>query len=77
MQAIACTAIHCHLLAGRAGRLSDVLVRLATPDEYAAVGALRQAAYAHDYDMSDDYRERLRDAAPRGAGQEAGDGVRL
>lgn len=43
-----------------------VLVRLASPDEYEAVGELREAAYVHDYEISDHYRETLRDAAPRG-----------
>jgi GNAT superfamily N-acetyltransferase len=49
--------------------MTDVLVRLAGPDDYEAAGELREAAYAHDYDISDHYRESLRDAAPRGGHQ--------
>jgi GNAT superfamily N-acetyltransferase len=45
--------------------MSDVLVRLASPDEYEAVGNLREGAYLHDYELPDRYRETLRDAAPR------------
>jgi GNAT superfamily N-acetyltransferase len=47
--------------------MSDVLVRLAVPDEYGMVGELSEAAYSHDYDISDRYRESLRDVAARAA----------
>jgi hypothetical protein len=65
--------------------MSDALVRLAGPDDYQAVGELREVAYAHDYDISDHYREPLGDAAPRDGHEvwvaverhEAGDGARL
>jgi ribosomal protein S18 acetylase RimI-like enzyme len=50
--------------------MSDVLIRLAAPDEFAAVGRLREAAYSHDYEISDNYRAALRDVAGRGVGQE-------
>jgi GNAT superfamily N-acetyltransferase len=50
--------------------MTDIAVRLAGLDDYAAVGALREAAYSHDYEISDHYRQSLRDAAPRGTGQE-------
>jgi hypothetical protein len=46
--------------------MTDIAVRLAGPDDYEAVGELREAAYSHDYEISDHYRESLRDAAPRG-----------
>jgi hypothetical protein len=35
-----------------------------------SAGELREAAYSHDYEISDHYRESLRDAAPRGTGHE-------
>jgi GNAT superfamily N-acetyltransferase len=50
--------------------MDDVLIRLAAPEEFAAVGALREAAYSHDYEISDNYRITLRDVARRGAEQE-------
>jgi GNAT superfamily N-acetyltransferase len=50
--------------------MSDVLIRLGDPGEYEAIGALREAAYSHDYDISDHYRENLRSVAPRAAEHE-------
>ncbi|MGD0554073.1 MAG: GNAT family N-acetyltransferase [Streptosporangiaceae bacterium] len=47
--------------------MSDVLVRLADPGEYEAIGELSEAAYGHDYDISDHYRENLRAVAARAA----------
>ena len=47
--------------------MSDVLIRLADPGEYEAIGELNEAAYSHDYDISDGYRQSLRDVAPRAA----------
>ena len=41
--------------------MSDLLIRLAAPGEYGALGELREAAYEHDYDISDHYRQRLLD----------------
>jgi hypothetical protein len=37
--------------------MTDVLIRLATPGEYPAVGDLCEAAYSHDYEISDRYRQ--------------------
>lgn len=50
--------------------MSDVLIRLAAPGEYEAIGELGEAAYSHDYDISDQYRERVRDVAARAAEHE-------
>jgi len=50
--------------------LSDVLIRLAAPSEYEAIGELREAAYSHDYEISDHYRAALRDVAARAAEQD-------
>lgn len=50
--------------------MSDVLIRLAAPQEFEAIGELREAAYSHDYEISDNYRATLRDVAARGAEQE-------
>lgn len=50
--------------------MSDVLIRLADLSEYAAIGELREAAYSHDYELSDHYRDTLRDVASGAAGQE-------
>lgn len=50
--------------------MSDVLIRLAAPGEYEAIGELSEAAYSHDYDISDRYRESLRDVAARPAEHE-------
>jgi ribosomal protein S18 acetylase RimI-like enzyme len=50
--------------------MSDVLIRLATPDEYEAIADLSVAAYSHDYDISDGYRRSLRDVAARAAEHE-------
>jgi GNAT superfamily N-acetyltransferase len=50
--------------------MSDVAIRLAAPDEFEAIGELREAAYSHDYEVSDNYRVALRDVAARGAEQE-------
>ena len=47
--------------------MSDVLIRLAGPGEYEAIGELSVAAYSHDYDISDQYRQRLRDVTTRAA----------
>jgi hypothetical protein len=41
--------------------MSDVAIRPAAPDEYDKIGALREAAYTHDYQVSDQYRASLRD----------------
>jgi hypothetical protein len=45
--------------------MADVLIRLAAPDEYEAIGELSEAAYRHDYDISGRYLENLRDVAAR------------
>jgi len=50
--------------------MSDVLIRLAAPGEYKAIGELGETAYSHDYDISDRYRDRLRDVAARAAEHE-------
>jgi ribosomal protein S18 acetylase RimI-like enzyme len=50
--------------------MSDVLIRLATADEYEAIADLNVAAYSHDYDISDGYRRSLRDVAARAAEHE-------
>jgi GNAT superfamily N-acetyltransferase len=50
--------------------MSDVLIRLAVPGEFEAIGALREAAYSHDYEISDNYRATLRDVAAPGGEQE-------
>jgi len=44
-----------------------VTVRLARPEEYDAVGDLLEQAYAHDYDIAEDYRTSLHDVAGRAA----------
>jgi hypothetical protein len=51
--------------------MSDVLIRLATPGEYPVIGELRAAAYSHDYEISDHYRQSLRDVAAQAAAQAA------
>jgi ribosomal protein S18 acetylase RimI-like enzyme len=50
--------------------MSDVLIRLAAPDEYEAIGELGETAYSHDYDITDGYRQRVRDVAARAAEHE-------
>jgi GNAT superfamily N-acetyltransferase len=50
--------------------MSDVLIRLAVPGEYEAIAELSEAAYSHDYDISDEYRRGLRDVAARAAAHE-------
>ena len=45
--------------------MSDVAIRPAAPDEYDKIGALREAAYTHDYQVSDQYRASLRDVESR------------
>ncbi|MET0976292.1 MAG: GNAT family N-acetyltransferase [Leifsonia sp.] len=45
----------------------DVVVRLARPDEYEAVGALTERAYTLDYDLTDGYRSSFRQVAERAA----------
>jgi ribosomal protein S18 acetylase RimI-like enzyme len=50
--------------------MSDVLIRSAAPGEYEAIGELSVAAYSHDYDISDAYRQSLRDVATRAAEHE-------
>jgi GNAT superfamily N-acetyltransferase len=47
--------------------MSDVLIRPAVPDEYEVIGELSEAAYSHDSDITDRYRERVRDVAARAA----------
>lgn len=47
------------------GGSSGVQVRLAAPAEYDRVGALSDAAYSHDYQISERYRASLRDVATR------------
>ncbi|UAJ79074.1 GNAT family N-acetyltransferase [Leifsonia sp. ZF2019] len=42
-----------------------LVIRLAEPDEYEAVGALSYAAYRNDYTISDGYRAQLVDTAGR------------
>jgi ribosomal protein S18 acetylase RimI-like enzyme len=43
----------------------DLVIRLADPAEYAAIGELSFAAYQHDYTISDGYRAQLLDTAAR------------
>jgi ribosomal protein S18 acetylase RimI-like enzyme len=50
--------------------MSDVLIRSAAPGEYEAIGELSVAAYSHDYDISDAYRQSLRAVAARAAEHE-------
>jgi GNAT superfamily N-acetyltransferase len=50
--------------------MSDVLIRLATPGEYEAIAELSEAAYSHDYEISDAYLQNLRDVATRAAEHE-------
>jgi hypothetical protein len=50
--------------------MSDVLIRLAVPGEFAAIGELREAAYSHDYEISGNYRAAQRDVAQGGVEQE-------
>jgi ribosomal protein S18 acetylase RimI-like enzyme len=50
--------------------MSDVLIRLAAPSEYEAIGELGETAYSHDYDITDGYRQRVRDVAARAAEHE-------
>jgi GNAT superfamily N-acetyltransferase len=50
--------------------MSDVLIRLAAPGEHTQIGALREAAYSHDYEITDHYRGILRDVAPPGSRHE-------
>lgn len=50
--------------------MENVLLRLAAPDEFEAIGELREAAYSHDYEISDNYRATLRDVTARGDEQE-------
>jgi hypothetical protein len=52
--------------------MSDVLLRLAAPDEFEAIGELREAAYSHDYEISDNYRATLLDVTARGDEQRSG-----
>jgi ribosomal protein S18 acetylase RimI-like enzyme len=50
--------------------MPDVLIRLAEPGEYEAIAELSDAAYSHDYKISDHYRDNLRDVAARAAEHE-------
>jgi ribosomal protein S18 acetylase RimI-like enzyme len=50
--------------------MSDILIRLAAPDEHEEIGELGVAAYSRDYDISDQYRQSLRDVAARAAQHE-------
>jgi GNAT superfamily N-acetyltransferase len=50
--------------------MSDVLIRLAAPGEYEEIAELSEAAYSHDYEISDAYRQSLRDVAARAAKHE-------
>lgn len=50
---------------GGPGGSGQVRVRLAAPAEYGRIGALSDAAYSHDYQISDQYRASLRDVARR------------
>ena len=56
--------------AARIPEMPDVLIRLADPGEYEAIGELSEAAYSHDYAISDSYRRGLRDVAARAAEHE-------
>lgn len=47
-----------------------ILIRLADQAEYEAVGELSDAAYSHDYVISDWYRASLREVAARAAEHE-------
>jgi ribosomal protein S18 acetylase RimI-like enzyme len=49
--------------------MTDVLIRLAEPEEYATIGDLTVDAYSADgfLDGTDDYADQLRDAASRAA----------
>jgi len=50
--------------------MSDVLIRLAAQGEYEAISELGETAYSHDYDITDGYRQRVRDVAARAAEHE-------
>jgi ribosomal protein S18 acetylase RimI-like enzyme len=50
--------------------MPDVLIRLAEPGEYEAIAELSDTAHSYDYDISDHYRENLRDVAARAAEHE-------
>ncbi len=50
--------------------MTDVLIRLALPGEHAELGGLREAAYSHDYVISDRYRQSLRDVSTQAAEHE-------
>lgn len=50
--------------------MSDVAIRLADPGEYGAIADLREAAYSHDYTISENYGASLRDVAPADGGHE-------
>jgi ribosomal protein S18 acetylase RimI-like enzyme len=48
--------------------VSDIEIRLSSPDEYEAIGELTAAAYEHDYDdLPDHYRADLHDVATKAA----------
>ncbi|MFF3063863.1 GNAT family N-acetyltransferase [Oerskovia sp. NPDC057915] len=53
--------------AGAPGDGTGVSVRLVTPAEHQAVADLLEAAYGHEYSISDSYRAVLRDVASRAA----------
>jgi hypothetical protein len=57
--------------------MSEILIRLAASGESDTIGELREAAYRHDYGISEGYRQGLRDVAAQAAGREVGDGARL
>ncbi|MBE7701174.1 GNAT family N-acetyltransferase [Oerskovia sp. Sa1BUA8] len=52
---------------GRAAPDAAVTVRLVTPAEHEAVADLLEAAYGHEYSISESYRTVLRDVASRAA----------
>ncbi|MBD7950022.1 GNAT family N-acetyltransferase [Oerskovia rustica] len=58
---------HTHRGAGSPREGAGVTVRLVTPAEYEAVADLLDAAYGHEYSISDSYRAVLRDVATRAA----------
>lgn len=58
---------HTHRGAGAPGEGAGVTVRLVTPAEHEAVADLLDAAYGHEYSISDSYRAVLRDVASRAA----------
>ncbi|MEV8515146.1 GNAT family N-acetyltransferase [Dactylosporangium sp. NPDC051484] len=50
--------------------ITGIRIRPVAPSEYEAAAALGEAAYSHDYQISEDYRANIRDVAARAAEHE-------